>query len=147
MGINLWLKAVGGIGLAAAMLGATPAVNADFFEGVKSHIDIPEIARGKGRTNPWNEHQWLVDDSGFSPTDPIRPPLPPPEEPRAPGTGPGTDGLWDFGGVSVGDLIVDRPGFLTSGSAGLSGVSAVPSPATFAPLAILAVGASRRRRR
>lgn len=146
MGISLWLKAAGGFGLAAAMLGATPTVSADDFSGIKSHIDIPEIARGKGRSNPWNEHASLSDDWGLGPIEPGVPPLPP-EEPLGPGSGPGGDGLQGLGGASVADLVAYRPDFSSSGVIGFDGVSAVPTPSTFAPFAILAIGATRRRRR
>ncbi|MBL8747287.1 MAG: hypothetical protein JNK58_13140 [Phycisphaerae bacterium] len=144
MGSNNWLRAVSAVGLAVATLGPIPAANADYLDGVKGHIDIPEIARTrKSIPNVADHFAGIVDEFGSSDVfDPIMvdPDL---RLPGSIGSGPSVP---DELTATYSRLIVTAP---ESGATAIGigeTVRGVPGPASAAPLMVLAFGFGRRRR-
>lgn len=147
MGSNHWLKAMSGVGIACAMLASVSTAQAEGLNGVKGHIDIPEITRtGGGKSSPGGQdfYSELIGEFGnpdFGPTPaPIPPDRTPPESDSAGGGFVGGDvtgfrtHLFETA-IPVGET---ADGFVTPGS--------IPAPGTIVPMALLALGLGRRRR-
>lgn len=148
MGSNHWLKAMSGVGVACAMLASVSLAQAEGLNGVKGHIDIPEITRtGGGKSNPSGQgfYAEIIGEFGSPNFGDTPSPVPPDRSPPSEFDSAG-------GGFVGGDITASRTNLFATAipvgetAVGYEFVGAVPGPATFAPMALLALGLGRRRR-
>lgn len=147
MGSNHWLKAMSGVGIACAMLASVSLAQAQGLNGVKGHIDIPEITRtGGGKSNPNGQgfYAGIMDEFGSPDVSPTPGPIPPDRTPPEIDLAGGGFVQGDINGSRTHLFVTATPVGETTG--GFQTVGAVPGPATFAPMALLALGLGRRRR-
>lgn len=154
MGSNAWLRSASGVGLAFLMLGSVSDTYAGGgLDGIKGHIDIPEIARIPGAPGTFDHHQstigLLMDDWDFG-VDGWLSNAPLPDDRTTPPP-QSSDRVDDpFQGPSLGSLIVTGPamgrGDSSIGADGLMTSHTVPGPGGVIPL-MLGVAALGRRRR
>lgn len=143
MGSNNWLKIASAAALAVSTLGPISDARAQ-LDGVKGHIDIPEIARkrtGKPSSNPGDVFAGVIDEYGniiVTPPIGINPDdrLPEPVEGGAGEPGNIETLMRSFSNSPVGVL---NPVGLDAG------IRTVPAPSVLAPLALLAIAGRRRR--
>lgn len=143
MGSNNWLKIASATALAVSMLGPISAAQAQ-FDGVKGHIDIPEIARtrgGKTVSNPNDAFAGISDEFGDTL---IGTPIGVTPDDRIPE--PATGGSNDPGQVqTLSRLFVTAPQSVANPVGLDTDVRAVPGSGVLAPLALLTLAGRRRR--